>query len=300
MSYVRSQATRAVFHAFRMIKSLDVLSGHRYPMLYPVLEKHSPDRSRRNWSKKRRSAPGSGPALFRRSPRRWWIGWGARAPTWGSPKPPAPAHPPGICHHHPRPYEAFLAHNDLVDEINKRKTGASISMTWKPSGRPAKKSRDDHLGPASPRIWKRPSWRPMPGWPEPLAPRAGGLLPRVSLRSSAIGEDSELSFAGQYLTAAERDRGQPLPEPISMSGQPLYPPGHLLPPDQGHPGRRHRHERGLPADGRLQGQRRHVFPPSLRLLEDNIIINAVWGLGPYAVDGDHHPGYLHGRQGCEI
>src|SRR5574340_445071 len=38
MSYVRSQATRAAFHAFRMVKSLDVLSGHRYPVLYRVLD----------------------------------------------------------------------------------------------------------------------------------------------------------------------------------------------------------------------------------------------------------------------
>ena len=34
MSYVRSQSARAAFHAFRMIKSLDVLSGHRYLVLY--------------------------------------------------------------------------------------------------------------------------------------------------------------------------------------------------------------------------------------------------------------------------
>ena len=39
MSYVRSQAARAAFHAFRMIKSLDVLSGHKYPVLYGVLER---------------------------------------------------------------------------------------------------------------------------------------------------------------------------------------------------------------------------------------------------------------------
>src|SRR4030043_1998269 len=39
MSYVRSQAARAAFHAFRMIKSLDVLSGHKYPVLYGVLDR---------------------------------------------------------------------------------------------------------------------------------------------------------------------------------------------------------------------------------------------------------------------
>ncbi len=39
MSYVRSQVARATFHAFRMIKSLDVLSGHKYPVLYGVLDR---------------------------------------------------------------------------------------------------------------------------------------------------------------------------------------------------------------------------------------------------------------------
>ena len=37
MSYVRSQASRAVFHAYRMVKSLDDLSGHRYPRLFAAL-----------------------------------------------------------------------------------------------------------------------------------------------------------------------------------------------------------------------------------------------------------------------
>ena len=39
MAYVRSQSARAAFHAFRMIKSLDVLSGHKYPVLYGVLDR---------------------------------------------------------------------------------------------------------------------------------------------------------------------------------------------------------------------------------------------------------------------
>ncbi len=38
MSYVRSQSTHAVFHTLRMVKSLDDLSGHRYPLLFDVLE----------------------------------------------------------------------------------------------------------------------------------------------------------------------------------------------------------------------------------------------------------------------
>ena len=39
MSYIRSQTTRAVFYSFRMVKSLDVLSGRCYLDLYHVLEK---------------------------------------------------------------------------------------------------------------------------------------------------------------------------------------------------------------------------------------------------------------------
>ena len=39
MSYVRSQAARAAFHAFRIIKNLDVLSGRAYAPLYEALEK---------------------------------------------------------------------------------------------------------------------------------------------------------------------------------------------------------------------------------------------------------------------
>ncbi len=39
MSYIRSQSTRAVFHTLRMVKSLDDLSGHRYPLLFDVLER---------------------------------------------------------------------------------------------------------------------------------------------------------------------------------------------------------------------------------------------------------------------
>src|SRR5271157_4858979 len=38
MSYIRSQSTRSVFHTLRMVKSLDDLSGHRYPLLFDVLE----------------------------------------------------------------------------------------------------------------------------------------------------------------------------------------------------------------------------------------------------------------------
>jgi pyruvate,water dikinase len=39
MSSVRSQATRAVFHTLKMAKSLDDLSGHHFAILFPIIER---------------------------------------------------------------------------------------------------------------------------------------------------------------------------------------------------------------------------------------------------------------------
>jgi hypothetical protein len=38
MSYIRSQASRAVFHTLKMVKALDDLSGHTFPMLFDRVE----------------------------------------------------------------------------------------------------------------------------------------------------------------------------------------------------------------------------------------------------------------------
>src|SRR4030043_138379 len=39
MAYVRSQSARTVFHTMRMIRSLNALSGGKYPELYDILER---------------------------------------------------------------------------------------------------------------------------------------------------------------------------------------------------------------------------------------------------------------------
>ena len=38
MAYVRSQSARSVFYTLRMVRSLDALSGHRYPLLFQAVE----------------------------------------------------------------------------------------------------------------------------------------------------------------------------------------------------------------------------------------------------------------------
>jgi pyruvate,water dikinase len=108
---------------------------------------------------------------------------------------------------------------------------------------------------------------------------------KVSLRSSAIGEDSALSFAGQYLSVLNVPPENILAEYRKILAS-LFTPRAIA----------YRLHMGVPfqeaamavacmemiravASG-VMYTRNPVNP-----LENRIIINAVWGLGPYAVDG---------------
>ena len=108
---------------------------------------------------------------------------------------------------------------------------------------------------------------------------------KVSLRSSAIGEDSILSFAGQYLSVLNVPSEKILEEYKSILAS-LFTPRAIA----------YRLHMGIPfADAamavacmemiraRVSGvmyTRNPVNP-----LENRVHINAVWGLGPYAVEG---------------
>ncbi len=107
----------------------------------------------------------------------------------------------------------------------------------------------------------------------------------VSLRSSAIGEDSALSFAGQYLTVLNVPPEKILAEYKKILAS-LFTPRAIA----------YRLHMGVPFQEAAMAvacmemihsvvsgvmyTRNPVNP-----LENRIIINAVWGLGPYAVDG---------------
>ncbi|HYR02905.1 MAG TPA: PEP/pyruvate-binding domain-containing protein, partial [Syntrophobacteria bacterium] len=108
---------------------------------------------------------------------------------------------------------------------------------------------------------------------------------KVSIRSSAIGEDSALSFAGQYLTVLNVPPEKILAEYKKILAS-LFTPRAIA----------YRLHMGVPfqeaamavacmemirsvASG-VMYTRNPINP-----LENRIIINAVWGLGPYAVDG---------------
>lgn len=112
-----------------------------------------------------------------------------------------------------------------------------------------------------------------------------GDPPRVSLRSSATGEDAELSSAGQYLSVLNVTPGE-LISTYKLVAASLYTA----------PAVAYRLNKGIRdediamsvaclamVESRASGviYTRHPFD----VLNDHIMITAVWGLGPYAVEG---------------
>lgn len=281
MAYVRSNATRTVFHAFRMVKSLDVLSGHRYPMLYPVLEDiHQKIKAELEHKKEITASALVLPYSEITKEMTDWVG-GKSAHL-------------GEIHnrlHLPIPqgfaittsaYEAFLAHTDLLEEINKRKLAIDIDDF-------------DTIREVSEEIQEMIASAPIPPAVEEAIVGAyarlaeslghGQAMPRVSLRSSAIGEDSELSYAGQYLTALNVT-AENLLETYKAIVASLFTPRAIS----------YRLVKGIRdediamsvaclqmLESKASGVMYSRHP--VRILEDHIIINAVWGLGPYAVEG---------------
>jgi pyruvate,water dikinase len=108
---------------------------------------------------------------------------------------------------------------------------------------------------------------------------------RVSLRSSAIGEDSTLSFAGQYLTVLNVPRERILAEYQNILAS-LFTPRAIA----------YRLHMGIPFTEASMAVACLEMIPSrasgvlytrnpVNPLDNRVLINAVWGLGPYAVDG---------------
>jgi pyruvate,water dikinase len=277
MSYVRSQTARAAFHAFRMIKSLDVLSGHKYPVLYGVLDGLNGQIKERLGAKKELPLTDLVLPLSRVDQDMMdWVG-GKNAHLGEALKIGLPV-PPGFAIT-TRAYADFLAHNDLVDEINKKKMD---------------------IDPQDPHTVQQVSATIQALILDAAIPPAlaAGILEayahiteaerapvRVSMRSSAIGEDSELSFAGQYLTILNVPGDQLLPAYQKILAS-LYTPRAIS----------YRLNKGIRdediamsvvclkmVDAAASGVMYSHHPFNIR--DDNLLISAVWGLGPYAVDG---------------
>jgi pyruvate,water dikinase len=108
---------------------------------------------------------------------------------------------------------------------------------------------------------------------------------KISMRSSAIGEDSTLSFAGQYLTVLNVPREKILEEYKNILAS-LFTPRAIA----------YRLHMGIPfTDASMAVACMEMIPARasgvlytrnpVNPVDNRVLINAVWGLGPYAVDG---------------
>ena len=157
-------------------------------------------------------------------------------------------------------------------------------MTRQPISGSAMTSSNLSWRPRCPRTWKRPFARGLCRTGRGRSGSGPESL-RVSMRSSAIGEDSELSFAGQYLSVLNVPAAQLLQAYKEVLAS-LYTPRAIS----------YRFNKGIRGEDTAMSvaclemvesvasgvmYSRHPF----NVLEDHIHISAVWGLGPYVVDG---------------
>jgi pyruvate,water dikinase len=280
MAFLQSAASQGVFHALRMVRGFENLSGRQQPALRQTIEIVRKDVKQILAASEAQAGP-------------WFLGLdevsAADAESVG-----------GKCAnlgelrnrvHLPVPdgfivstaaFRAFLDNSDLRVEISK------LAMSLNP-GEPAS------IQAASEEIQRLMLLAPFPaGFEEELHARHEALAGRLgvtpaelktSMRSSAVGEDGELSFAGQYLSVLGVTRAK-LAESYRYVAASLYTPRAIA----------YRLLKGVPDEAASMAvaclamvkakasgvmYTRHPFDPC----DENILINAVWGLGPYAVDG---------------
>jgi len=281
MSLLHSAASQAVFHCLRMVRGYENMSGQPMPVLRARIE------SIREDFKAILAAPEGRSDIpfvlpFSQVTRHMVDQVGGKSANLGevSGKLGLPV-PDGFAIT-TAAFGALLRESDLAEEIAKR------IMELDPDD-PAS------IQQASEDIQHRLLLAPLPGGLEQTLLEAHARLAerlgedpetcKVAMRSSAVGEDGEFSFAGQYLSVLGVRRAK-LVESYRYVLASLYTPRAIA----------YRLLKGVPDESTAMGvaclamvrssasgvmYTRHPFDSS----DENILINAVWGLGPYAVDG---------------
>jgi len=284
MSYVRAKSTRAIFSISRMVKCLNALSNNSYDSLNGVLGKIN--EKIKGELGKRKEIPFTELILPYSEVTKEMVDWvgGKNAhlgEVYNLVKLPIPEGFAITTH----AFNSFFAHNDLVDEINKKKIMIDPDDPKTVNRVSEEIQRLIILARVPPELNKAilSAYGRIDEATRKMEPNRSS--PRVSMRSSAIGEDSELSYAGQYLSSLNVTPDK-LIQTYKYIVASLYTPRAIF----------YRKIKGIRdediamnvaclqmvesvASGVMYS--RHPF----NVLEDNIIITAVWGLGPYAVGG---------------
>lgn len=278
MAYVASQASRTAFHLGRMVDAYARLSGDKSPALREIAGRLSADLA---GLISRRTGRGNGAFVlaYREVDRHMVDSVGGKSANLGEmaslglPVPAGFAITTAAC-------EAFLESAGIMDQVNRRRMGLDPSDAVAVT-RAAEDIQRVFLDASLPADLEQSITR---AYAALCAARGVPDLP-VALRSSAIGEDGELSFAGQYLSVlgvtSER-----LASTYKMVLASLFTPRAMA----------YRLLRGIPFEGVSMGVACLELVPSQAAgvmyttsptdpLDRRVLINAVFGLGPYAVDG---------------
>lgn len=280
MSFIRSQTLRALFHAGRMIRSFESLSGRSTETLSAVLDKiHQQIQEEQEIQPLPKLPEYILP--YERVTKNTVEYVGGKSANLGEIL---------NCVHLPIPrgfaitttaFEGFLQSKGLVEEIRKRKMELDIIAP-------------ETIVSVSENIQNLLIQAELPieietaimnAYQQTFASDKINQTPLVALRSSAIGEDSEMSFAGQYLSVLNVP-----PKDIVQEYKRIVA---SLFTDRAISYRQHM---GIPFEdaamsvaclemisARASGVMYSCHPFNNN--ENNVIIQAVWGLGSYVADG---------------
>ena len=284
MSYVRTQSARAIFHVLRMVKNLDDLSNHRYGQLFEVLEQIKQKIQTELGQKK--EPPSIEPTLPYSRINKEMVDWvGGKNANLGEIHSQLKLPIPEGFAITTSAFTFFLSHNDLFEEINNKKM--KIDPTNPETiNQASREIQDMILSAPIPDQLEQAIHLAYDQMVQKMEPAGSNVRsPRVAMRSSAIGEDSDLSFAGQYRSLLNVTPDQ-LIDAYKQVVASLYTPRAIS----------YRLNKGIRDEDIAMGVACIEMIDSLasgviytrhpvNLFEDNITITAVWGLGPYAVEG---------------
>lgn len=289
MSFIKSQHVLAIFHTLRMIRRFDDLSGGEYPMLFNIVEEIN-----RKISTELGKRAGEALADFTLPLARIdrdvvdWVG--EKAANLGEVANRVNLPVPRGFSITTQAYHALLKHNDLFDEIEKKKAELDpddVEAVTRVSEEIRAVLLNAEVPPGLDEAIQA-TYTEVLGRPERASPDE--LPVSLSLRSSALREDTELSFAGQYQSALNVDPDH-LSETYKSIVASLYTTRAMA----------YRLNRGIRDDDIAMSvcclemidsvasgvmYSRH---PARTAGGDVILITAIWGLGPYAVDGTLTP-----------
>lgn len=277
MNYIRSQATRAVFHTMRMATALNTIANGRYAQLPAVLE--SINSRIMEVLESRTEHCITACALPFSEVTREQVDWvGGKSANLGEMLNRANVPIPRGFAVTTAAYQAFMGTEGLMEELRKLLRGAFSSD---PEG----------VYEIARVIQARIAAVPVPpaverellaSWDSAFA---GSPDVRAALRSSAVSEDGTLSFAGQYLTRLNVRR-EGLLDAFREVVASLFSPRAIT----------YRLHQGVPFEqcamamacvemvDAVAGGVLFTRHP-VDLLSEDMVVNGLWGLGAYVVDG---------------